>query len=265
MADRRQRNAGRGVLAGLAAVVVLSLGVPSAAFAGSASQTAALAGSGSNATVTAVCPDDQRATGGGFLATPPTPSFSSSVAIQQNRKIGQRSWRVTATKSGNDPANITAFAYCSKHAVATKARSSAPSSSGNADVGCRDLHLQAGGFFGGTFTQVTDSFRAGSDVWRTRGFGIFGGGPTSFAYCNATPTPRSRQGTVSGTTNGALLTAISSKCPGGTRTKAGGFIQRDSNFYLVYESRRASKRWRTSGMNFTFGPAARLSSVAYCS
>jgi hypothetical protein len=265
-------------------VLVGLLAVPASATAGTKSSSATAAGDGAIASATAKCRSGQRATGGGFTASPPpAPGFASLILIYESRKVGQRSWRVSGQIS--DPLatvyTVTAFVYCSKNAPSTKSKSASVTSVPGtpffaADAKCSSGKAQAGGFLGpppivgaGATYVVTDSYRADKKTWRSR---MFSSNPgitfTSYVYCADEKKPAARSGSATlATGGGALVTALSAECKRGTKPVAGGFSQPNgtsgANFQGFYESFKSGKRWRVSAAH-AGATSTTLNSIAYC-
>jgi hypothetical protein len=268
--SRRTLTAAACLLGGL-------LALPASASAGTKSQSTTLAGDGSVAALSAKCPEGQRASGGGFLASPP--DASSLVRIYESRKSGQRSWRVLAELNGDGPLNLTAFAYCSADAPKTKERSTTialtPSTTTiqTADAGCGGAgKAMAGGFSTTVSALIFDSLRADKKTWRSRARVLEGSPPlTSYAYCADEPKPAARTGSTSSSTSGTLHTALSAECKKGTKVVAGGFSQPTAQivptpngiFSFFYESVKIGKRWRVSATHIGIASTT-LNSIAYC-
>jgi hypothetical protein len=223
-------------------------------------------------TATATCPEGSRATGGGFRFLP---ASLGGGAIQENRKVGQRRWRVTVQgQSSGVPFTVAAIAYCSKNASRTKQRQSAfqPNITDFKPIvaECESGDkAHAGGFITdppftfGVF--VNSSVRANPSKWATENGAITPGKVRSFAYCKGSGTPASRSGTLNTDTAGAY-SVLSNQCTDGTRPKAGGFshVGPFGTFVFVYESFKVGKRWQTSFFKPGDFPSS-LTSVAYCS
>jgi hypothetical protein len=254
--------------------------MPATASAGTKSQSVTLSGSGSKTTLNPKCSKGQRASGGGFLASPPGASY---VTVEESRKVGQRTWRVSASMAGSGPLSVTAFAYCSANAPRTKEKSktSVIPLTGNhistLDAACGGAgKAMAGGFSilstSTSYAEMVDSFRADKKTWRIRAVGQIGSPtPTSYVYCADEPKPAARTGSTSASTPGTVHTALSGECKRGTKPVAGGFSQPNASrefaptgyFFVPHQSFRTGKRWQASGQHF--GPASTtLNSIAYC-
>jgi hypothetical protein len=270
------RDCRKGLLA-LTLLASLALCGPAAASASTRSASLTL-GNAQEGTVIAKCPKHQRATGGGFLG----PAIGGPQAFfTDSRKVGQRSWLVSAFTSGS-PVTITGYVYCAKDAPKTtqKASTGAVSSTtipgGGADAKCSSgKKAQAGGFSlshpsSGSYAIVFDSFRVGSKTWRSRAQHNTGTPTvTSYVYCADQAAPKTRSGSVVTSTNGTQpSTARSADCKRGTKVVAGGISQADASaggWYLngPWESFKVGKGWQTSGLHVAFNPTT-LTAIAYC-
>jgi hypothetical protein len=233
--------------------------------------TAAVPAEGTG-TATATCPEGSRATGGGFRF------LSASLgggAIQENRKVGQRRWRVTVEgQSGGVPFTVAAIAYCSKSASSTKQRQSAFQPSFIdfkpvlAECDGRD-RARAGGFITdppfSTGVFINSSIRANPTDWAAENGVPSGGRVRSFAYCGESGAPQSRPGILNVNAVGTYI-VLSNRCTDGTAPKAGGFshVGPFGTFAFAYESFKVGKRWQTSFFKPGDSPSS-LTSVAYCS
>jgi hypothetical protein len=272
-----------GVVSALAGIAMLSVVFAAGALGSTRTDQVTLTDNGQIGTATAHCPGNQRATGGGFSASPPMFTMSSYTYAQvfASRKVGQRGWRAAAEEVTSTPAEMTftAYAYCAKHAPrTTSAVHAVPVALGASnftasDASCSSGKARAGGFALSTPNydgSLVASQRHGKRGWRTR---IDGDGVTvtSYAYCAGGPVPKSRTGTV-GSTGSELGTASSEPCPGGRPALAGGFAQPDAitgfagssyRNFVPYESKRSSSRWRTSGRHGG-NTTSHLVAIAYC-
>ena len=262
---------------GLAAALSFGLMALSAsATASTRSASDSTAANGAIASAKARCPDGQRATGGGFKATPPTGSLWYRVF--ESRKVRQRSWRVSAEQEGDGALALTSFVYCSADAPKTKAKShpvTVPPSilTGTADASCDSGKAQAGGVTAGSFFDVglLDLFRASNKTWRARAYNDPGELTiTSYAYCATGGPPKARPG-IGAVVSGSQVpaTTLSRKCENGTSIVAGGFEQPDADpstttiFDLPWESFRKQDRWRVSAIHLGLSSST-LISIAYC-
>jgi hypothetical protein len=257
------------------------LALPAGAAASTRSQTVTLVNSQDRATLQPKCPGRQRATGGGFEALPY--DGSNYIWIYESRKVGQRSWRVSALKNSagpQTPLSVTAFVYCAKRkrAPRTKAISKTISVTPGfppAVASCGQAgRARAGGFFAlvtPNFNDVAlllDSSRLGRKSWQSRA-NLGPGSPTltSYVYCAKGRAPRARTGSVTATGEQQQSTAISTGCKRGRRPRAGGFSQPDAtdsdHFQLPLESIRVGKQWQTTAIHSGPGTTT-LSSIAYC-
>ncbi len=260
----------------LAAVL---LALPASAAAATRTQTVTLVDSQDRATLQPKCPGRQRATGGGFEALPY--DGANYIWIYESRKVGQRSWRVSALKNSSGPQTpltVTAYVYCAKHAPRTKGISKTIAVTSDfqpAVASCGAAgRAQAGGFFAlvtPNFNDVAvlvDSYRLGRKSWQTRAT-LGPGSPTltSYVYCAKTRAPRARSGSTTASTEQQLTTATSKGCKRGTRARAGGFSQPDAtssnHFQLPMESIRVGKQWRATAVHSGTGITT-LTSIAYC-
>jgi hypothetical protein len=225
------------------------------------------------ATATAECPEGKRATGGGFRTLPIN---TGGGAVYENRKVGQRRWRVSAENPGNPPFALTALAYCSNSASKTKQRQSPLVTnifgSGTAVAECDSGDkARAGGFISADQAFTLSFFPDNSVRNNPRSWAVGNavlGSPAryrSFAYCAGGGTPRARSGSVNAAPS-SVNTALSAECPEGTKPRAGGFAQANvfGTFMFVNESFRVGDRWQTTAYNASGDPGT-LTSVAYCS
>jgi hypothetical protein len=272
------------------------LALPASAAAETESKSATAAGHLAIATATAKCPSGQRATGGGFAAPAPTLT-NNFIRVYESRKVGQRRWRASGQLYDAPYAptgiaqTVTAFAYCSDSAPSTEAKSASvsPGVGGSfgafytADARCSSGKAQAGGFLttppitpsGGTTNRVTDSYRAGNKIWRSRMVLFRPATVTAYVYCADEQKPAARVGSATSATNNSFVsvTALSAECKGDARPRAGGFSQptatlgpttETTGYYrLIYESRKSGKRWRVSAQR-NGSTSTTLNSIAYC-
>jgi hypothetical protein len=259
---------------------ILAVGLlPAGASASKRSTTATTSVDRGVATATAKCPSGQRATGGGFQLTP----ISESISVYpiESRKIGQRSWRVSAQRFGAPGAiSATATAYCATNAPKTTASTANTALPGSgeqtgATATCPKGKAQAGGFFvpaGSPSRGVLESFRKSSRSWQSTAFaGGAGVTLTNYVYCARAATPKVRLGSVAGTGDRTYWTVVSEKCKhtapihGGWSQPEGFTVFVVSKAFFPYESLRSGRRWRTSGLyRDAGGGPTTLNSFAYC-
>jgi hypothetical protein len=266
----------KGISAVAATAFVLLAAVPTGAAAKSASTTIASAQLG---TVTAKCPRGKRATGGGFT-TGTAPGFSSFV-LYESRKIGQRSWRVSAHNNSLNTQTLTAFAYCQNKEAAPKTSEESATVQANganlrpsANAICgRGEKVQSGGLLAtappvgfGILLAISDSARIGKKTWRAGG--VYSSGSTtltSYAYCAEGNALKERTGSTGNGGNGVSITATSAACKRGTRPLAGGFTQPATTTgpsnVNPFESARVGRQWRAS---MYANPGSTLIAVGYC-
>jgi hypothetical protein len=260
------------------------LALPANATASTRSESATAMGHLAITSATAKCPSGQRATGGGFTAPALAPTGASpGLLVHESRKIGQRSWRVSAQVidlgASGQAFTVRASVYCSDAAPSTKSKSANVTSTGTtlvygADARCGSGKAQAGGFRGpppnaGIDSYVVeDSYRADKKTWRSR-MATEGAGATltSYVYCADEKKPAARTGSVTAADN-TFHTALSAKCKQGTKPVAGGFSQPSANlasgggFVQVNQSVKSGKRWRVTARHS--GLSSTLNSIAYC-
>jgi hypothetical protein len=270
MRDRR-----KGTL-GVTLVAMAALVVPAGAAASTRTASATLGGAVTFGSAVAKCPKHQRATGGGFLG--PALGGPSFAHFFESRKVGQRSWRISAFSGGGTP-TFTSYVYCSKHAPKTTEKSAVaplvigPVPGGTADASCSSSKAQAGGFAlpnpyvdPGNSGYLLDSFRLGSKTWRSQALHS-SGSPTiaSYVYCAEQSAPKARTGSVLIAPT-QVASATSSNCKKHTRVAAGGLQQPDMStsglFAFVSDSYRIGKAWHATG--FHQGTATTLTAIAYC-
>lgn len=265
----------------LASAVFMLVASDSSAVTRSAS--VAFTTTGEIESVTAHCPRGTRATGGGFKATPPSPNPYSHLKIFVWRKVRQRAWKVSAQEDAffDTDMTLTSYVYCSPNAPRTHAVAHVeqlpqphPTDFTPSVARCDSGKAQAGGFAIPTPSydgDLIDSLLWSPRSWRTRVDADYLDSFKSIVYCSHRAAPIYRDGHDDeiGTDYG---TALSPRCPRGTRPLAGGFGQPDAitgfagNSYRnfsVYESRRSHRRWRTSGKHGGM-TTSRLVSEIYC-
>jgi hypothetical protein len=244
-----------------------------------------LTSNGEVGTATAHCPGDQRATGGGFSASPPIVTMSgyTFMKVFVSRKVGQRAWRASVEEETLSPMSmsLTAYVYCAKHAPRTQSVAhSVPVPTGVSNFTVSDASCVSGKARAGGFSLSTPDFdggliasqRHGKRGWRTRIDSDIGVTATTYAYCAPGRAPKARFGNV-GSTGNEFSTAASERCPGGRPPLAGGFGQPDaitgfagSNYrnFVPYESRRSARRWQGAGYHGG-NTTSHLVAIAYCS
>jgi len=200
------------------------------------------------------CPQGTRVTGGGFRT--PVPTNAGSIRIDESRKIGQRTWRISATRDGAGPTRYTAYAYCSATAPATTAFAKVEKFASNATstARCGSGVALSGGLrysvFPGSDLLFWRSAPVARKGWRSALMNLGGDGGadlTSFAYCADVKAPVLRSGSTATATHAALVTALSPAAPDGAEPLSGGFDQpaaSPSAFHQVYESVLVGRRWR---------------------
>ena len=253
--------------------------------ASTGSDRVTLTDDGQIGTATARCPVDQRATGGGFSATPPTSTMSSYTytKVFVSRKVGQRAWRVAAALETLLPTNVslTAYVYCARHAPRThRAAHSVQIPTGISTFTVSDVHCASGKAMAGGFSLSTPNFdggliasqRHGKRGWRTRIDADIGVAATTYAYCADRPAPQARSGGVA-SAGTEFRTTASGQCPGGRPPLTGGFAQPDAitgfagndyRNFVPYESKRSAGRWQSAGEHGG-NTVSHLVAIAYCS
>jgi hypothetical protein len=240
--------------------------------AGTKTASATLSLPGQSTALAPKCTGGQKATGGGFRISP----SSKGVFVFESRKVGQKTWQVSAKERFAPGATVTAYVYCSRSAPSTKAKSaSIPSGLAtfvSADAKCTSGKAQAGGFLINADNSIqTSSYRLAKKTWRVTAKET--GVPTtytSYVYC-ATPKLKTKSGFTSSGLNDAVATATSAKCKSGTKALAGGFSQPASGstgdyFNPITASAKSGRTWLTTGINVVpvAGPINTLTSYAYC-
>lgn len=149
--------------------------------------------SGETKTATARCPKGQVLFSGGFQRT----NFvrHGGNYITENRAVGQRAWKVTATAFGSFGGELTSIAYCvkSKKPLLTKVGSPKVPVPDKRFVRTttskcpKGMRLTAGGFstFGSPNALIADGVITKKGAWTTTAFGYFGAAPrlTAYGYC----------------------------------------------------------------------------------
>lgn len=151
-----------------------------------------------DASMTLTCPRGTRAIGGGFRTRPANFVAPPVAAVLpwESRRVGTRSWKLTATSSaGNTTAKpLRAYAYCgaAKAGVARRAASDLGPSGAVADAPCPPRTRPLAGGFRSRRTDdssalVYENVRIPGRTWRVVAFQGGSGTPagrlTSFAYC----------------------------------------------------------------------------------
>jgi hypothetical protein len=254
------RQRANSILVLLAAGILLT--TPGTAVAATKSKTVTTSGDGGIATALVKCPKGQLAAGGGFRTTPASPA--NELDVFESRKIGQRSWRVSAQNhDASVPAEavgLTVIAYCGKNLAKTKSAQTTAVGSGSvtADAFCKKgRKSHAGGFlFSPTTAGVPNLVRAsGSFKFNQWGTTVANAGAsvsvTTYAYC-AKHNPLLVEGQRDAPPSlFAAVTAQTRKCARGGKPLAGGFHQTGvgiADRLSIYESVRAGSRWRTAGV-----------------
>ncbi len=260
----------------VAAILVL----PAIASASVRSESATLTMNDQAVTLSPRCAKGQVATGGGWTVPAPF-SPSSATRVYESRKIGQRTWRVSALQiSAGAVKTFTAFAYCAKGPATTQKSKTisvpdVPGVISGADASCGHAgQARAGGFLttAAPITDILDSFRSDKKTWRSRVHVSVGSGSrslTSYAYCADRKKPGTRTGSGSSSTSHDPTQAVSGKCPKGRKAVAGGFSQPDADltdgwYDFPFESLRAGKRSRQTAAVHYGTASTTLTSIAYC-
>jgi hypothetical protein len=128
---------------------------------------------GPTATATATCPAGTNVVSGGWQTT------AAVIGILESRRVGKRSWRVTASRFTNDlaPSTLTTYAYCDSRAKrltvkSAELRTNAELAPTGAKLRCpRGKRAISGGFrLGSTIANGTmiASFRGKQRTWRAK-------------------------------------------------------------------------------------------------
>lgn len=252
------------------------LALPAGASASIVSESAMLTANDQHVHLTPQCPQGQRATGGGWTVEPPF-SPSSATRIYESRKVGQRTWRVSAFQiSAGAVKHVTAFAYCSNAAPTTERQRTTdfpdvPYAVGSASASCpTGQRAQAGGLKTSPINNLLDTFRV-SGGWRTRVWaqaGIGARSVTSYVYCSDEPLPVIRSGAASSATSGDETPATTQGCPPGSHPLTGGFKQpgadpMGAHFDFPFQYRRVGPGWRTSIVHYGTSNTV-LTALVYC-
>lgn len=143
------------------------------------------------------CPQGTKVISGGFAAEPITPNPTPVLTISESRKVGKRTWEVSAFANGNEEGDLAAYAHCREGKKLKTKQSSAPLSS-DADESAviearckRKQRVVSGGFgspddSGGDTPVVFTSKKAGRRSWGVGAFVGITGNPTevtAYAYC----------------------------------------------------------------------------------
>jgi hypothetical protein len=244
-------------------------------------------GDGAIVSTTAVCPKDQRATGGGFATSPP--SALSFIQVYESRKINQNAWRVTGQitdrRATFQARTLESHVYCSESAKLTTERSQTAATGAGpsfwfTDATCPDgKKARAGGFLaeppfaaGGVAprSSVAQAFLTPTTHHLTIQSTTPGILFTSFVYCRG-PKISKKGGTAETVGSGSQITAFSGECKDKSkRPRAGGFgqpnasvVPPEGNYTPVIGSLKIGKQWWVTAIHN--GPlSTQLRSVAYC-
>jgi hypothetical protein len=262
---------------------------------------------GAIATATASCPKTARPTlgpwraiSGGFemrgvvpvfsiVGQPPLPPSGSGV-VYESRKIGQRSWRVSAQSlSGNF--SLKVFLYCQNGVPKMQSASSTVATPGTPEVGpaavthCSSGKSVAGGFSTpppftatGAANTVIGSMPSGNKGWQAEVVSNQASSLTSYVYCAKRKQARlgsSRAGESSSvaTTEDdvAYANAYDPQCPNKGRfiPGGGGFSEQGATAsqYLIpvtSHSQGSGRSWHAHALKVGSGVPVSLSAVLLC-
>lgn len=141
------------------------------------------------------CPRGSEVVSGGFKAPG---SGGNQVAIFESRRVGKRTWRVTASGTSKSETRAVALAYCANRDLGLDTRSASDSSNQDttdvvAKARCREGQQAVSGGFelegdlsGSAYVTVFRSFRAGGRGWKAVAANYSGTEPitwNAYAYC----------------------------------------------------------------------------------
>jgi hypothetical protein len=263
-------------------------------------ETGSGAGDGRIISLTATCPKDQLATGGGFAALE-APENTPFIVIFESRKINQNAWRVqgqiTDPRRTGELRSLFAQAYCSKDAPKTKVDVLDSTSQGGltltpAEPSClpRKGRARAAGFSGvppvhvdppgaidhqvgsslllGPSLLVSPFYAAHSTILASTAGIPF----TSYVYCARKSAGKlfAAVGLTENATNKANVNVSTAPCKNHRKVVSGGFNQPNYSFSPPYGwysevwiSIRNGKQWLVSAIHH--GTAStQLQPIAYC-
>jgi hypothetical protein len=248
----------RGLLGGLVALACLAVALPAFAYASRTAHTVTIPG-GNKATfrsATAKCPSGQHVLFGGFR---------NAVAGMQ--KTATDRWRVDGFNLGDQPFDITSYAYCGKGPIPTKSTHTVSiRSSATASARCPAGTVVVGAGFAtraNTVLAVTQLERVGTEQVSVSAYLRFGitksSTLTAIAYCGPGPAPTLASHTKTISNKGGHSRA---SCPAGTTLVFGGVSATASSsaMPLVLEMRATDKTsWTVADAT-----AGKLTALAYC-
>ncbi len=258
---------------------------------------------GAIATATASCPKETRprlgpwrAISGGFdMTTWTTPALSDpqttpvvpfgSGVVYESRKVGQRSWRVSA-QSLWGAVNLKVYVNCQRGVPKTTSASSTVATPGTAQIGpatvarCRSGRAVAGGFSTpppftatGAANTVIGSMPSGRGGWKAQVLSNQASALTSYVYCARRKRARLRRSFVGEPSSAATLEdtlayATAPDCPAGRFTPGGGgFSQQGlttSQYLIPTKSRPTPFVWTAHAIKAGSGTPVTLVAVALC-
>lgn len=235
-----------------------------------------------NGSVAARCARGSEAVSGGFAnpgfdPTGPGPAISTF----SSKRIGGRTWKVSARNSGGDRGTLTSFAYCDTNQPGLKAASKAkvidPDVLDSVTARCPSgSEAVSGGFTtpefdkAGAAVVTFASKRVSKRSWKASGFnaGADPGTLEAFAYCDKHEpglTTKSRDADIGSGETGST----SPRCPRGRKAVAGGFdghveqtMGVDAGALSFSSKRVRSREWKTSAL--ADGVDSTLTGFAYC-
>ena len=231
------------------------------------------------ASVTATCPPGTNIISGGFEAREATGDPSSAI-VYQSKRIGTRSWIVSAIEGTiiGLPGTLTVSAYCDPKAPEAK-QVSEDQHLGSFEVGTSQANCPkgkkatAGGFFVADtpdfmqFGQIVSSFRSGKRSWSATGANEEAADThvTSLAYCTGgVNKTKAETGPGASFDSSPSASDRSPKCPKSPGVRSGGFKTDPggSPEYTVFQSRRQGRTWIAGGRQIDSGST--IHALAYC-
>ena len=257
---------------------------------------------GAIATATATCPKTERpdlgpwrAISGGFQmkgvvpvfttqGRPPLPPGGSGV-VYESRKVGQRSWRVSA-QSLSGTFTLKVFLYCQSGVPKTTHASTTVTTPGASQIGpatvarCRSGKTVSGGFStpppftaSGAGNTVIGSMPSGKKAWEAEVLSNQASSLTSYVYCAGRKSVllhHSGATSTSGTLDLELAYANTYDCPRGRFLPGGGGFSEEgmtTSQYLVpvdSVSTSGGTGWHTTGIKVGSGVPVTLRTHLAC-
>jgi hypothetical protein len=220
------------------------------------------------------------------VGRPPLPPSGSGV-VYESRKVGQRSWRVSA-QSLSGSFNLKVFLYCQNGVPKTTHASATVATPGNSQIGpatvarCRSGKTVSGGFStpppftaGQAANTVIGSLPSGKKSWEAEVLSSQPSSLTSYVYC----APRKRGRVVSSVESSTVATmdgevayanTYDPPCPKGRFLPGGGGFSEQglstSQYLIPVTSHQQSGGtvWHAHALKVGSGVAVRLNARLVC-